>query len=229
MANTRIAGRNAVLKLGGVATPLIDVSGDMNDIAVDIAREVLDATGYGVKSLGKAPNHDSWKISAKIFNGSNISMVTSIAVGNAGVNAGYAHVPTVTIAAPTGTVNPVQATATAIVVAGSVTSVVVTNPGSGYLTVPAIGFTVTGGDTATPVATATATIGQFTEQMWAPILVDMDYVYMEFDSLGSATGKPKYTGQFVLSAYKLTTPLKGLCVIEFTGEGNGDLVRGVTP
>jgi len=228
MANTRIHGRNAVMKLGGVATPLIDVSGDSNDISVDIAQETVDGTGYGAQWEGKFPGHLSWKIQGKIFNGSQTGMVTTIAVTNAGTNAGYAHTPTVTIVAPTGA-GGVQATATAIVVSGSVTQVVVTNPGSGYLTAPAIGFTVTGGDTASPAATATATIGQYTEQMWEPILINVP-VYMEFDPLGLLpTGKPKWTGAFVMSSFKWTTPIKGASVIEFSGAGDGALTQGVTP
>ncbi len=224
MTNTRIHGLNAKLKLGGVATPLIDVSGDSNDISLDISQEAVDSTGYGSVWDQKVPGHQSWKLQAKIFNGSQTGMVTSITVGNPGVNAGYAHTPNVTITAPAG-VGGVQATATAIVVAGSVTQVIVTNPGSGYLTTPTIGFTPTGGDTPSPAATATAAIGQYTEQMWESLLMTYP-AYMEFDPLGTTTGKPKWTGQFVTTSWKWTTPLRGASVIEFSAEGDGALAQG---
>ena len=223
MTNTRIHGRNAALLLGGLASPLINVSGDSNDIAVDNTQEIVDSTGYTAQWDGKMPGHLSWKIQGKIFLGSQTGMVTSIAVTNGGTNAGYAHTPLVTITAPAGA-GGVQATATAIVVSGSVTAVVVTNPGSGYLTTPTIGFTAQGGDTPSPAATATATIGQYTDQLWWNTLIATP-IYMEFRPVGTLTGKPTYTGTFVMATFKWTTPLKGAAVIEFTGESDGALTQ----
>ncbi len=227
MAVTRIHGHNAGLSLGGVATPLIDVSGDANDIAVDITVETYEDQGYGANWFDYDQGHFGWKIVGKLYYGTGVSQVTQITVGNPTVNSGYANVPTVTITAPTGP-GGVQATATAIVVAGRVTQVVVTNPGSGYLTAPTIGFTPTGGDTPSPAATATATIGAYNGQWIWPIL-SVSPVYMQFRPAGgvAASGKEQWTGTFLMDTYKISTPQKGATMIEFSGKGKGTLTPGV--
>lgn len=61
---------------------------------------------------------------------------------------------TVTFAAP-GLVGGVTATGTATIVAGAVTAIVITNPGSGYLSAPAV--TIADSDVGAEVTTGTAT------------------------------------------------------------------------
>lgn len=75
--------------------------------------------------------------------------VISVSAGGTG----YTQAPLVVLAAPTGD-NPVTATAEATVQAGVVTRITITNPGSGYLSAPAITITpVVGGDGAAAFAT----------------------------------------------------------------------------
>lgn len=81
------------------------------------------------------------------------SGVASIAVGPGG--SGYATPPPVTIAAPGGSI-AIQATATAVVAAGAVTEIRVTNVGEGYDSGSPPSVTIGGPGTG---ATATATVG----------------------------------------------------------------------
>jgi hypothetical protein len=222
MAYTRVHGHNAVFKIGAAPTGLQDAGGDSNDISIDIAQESYDSTGYGVDWEDSDGGLLSFKVSAKIFNGRGAQQVTSIAVTTAG--AGYAHTPTITIAAPTGA-GGVTATAVAVVVNGSVSQINITNPGSGYLTAPTVTITVTGGDTASPVAVATASIGQYADDVLYPLL-SLSSVYFEFGPIGSTSGKPKYTGAFHMTSYKDNSPLKGAAMIEFAANGKGTLAKG---
>jgi hypothetical protein len=82
------------------------------------------------------------------------SISPTVTITNGG--SGYTAPPTVTISAPP--VGGIQATATANITAGSVTSVTITNPGAGYTGTPTITFSApSSGTTAT--ATVTVTTG----------------------------------------------------------------------
>jgi hypothetical protein len=71
--------------------------------------------------------------------GVSVSGILSIAITNGGSGYNPALPPVVTITAPTGTTNPIQATATAVVGAnGVITGITVTNPGQAYLAAPTI-------------------------------------------------------------------------------------------
>ena len=92
-----------------------------------------------------------------VVTGFTLSGIASIAVANGGSGYSSLSPPTVTIDAPTGA-NPVQARAFAIVnSSGVVTSIVINNAGSGYITVPNITIDApsVGGVPATATATAT--------------------------------------------------------------------------
>jgi len=68
------------------------------------------------------------------------SGVTGYSIVSGG--SGYSASPTLTISAPSGlSFAPVQATATATVVAGVITAVTITNPGGGYLAAPTVTIT----------------------------------------------------------------------------------------
>ena len=93
------------------------------------------------------------------WNGSNVAAIGSVGViGITNAGSGYTTAPTVTISAPPGTSNGVQATAVATITtgAGGVQSVQITNIGSGYTSVPTVTIgapNVPGGTQATAGAT----------------------------------------------------------------------------
>lgn len=119
--------------VGVIGRPLLGIvvgspgSGYTSDPAVGVTGDGAGASGTAFRSFA----------------------VASIAVGAGG--AGYTFPPPVTIGPPTGA-NGVQATAHAVIGAGAVTSIVIDNPGFGYLTTPTI---VVGGDGAGATGTAT--------------------------------------------------------------------------
>ena len=79
--------------------------------------------------------------------GRKVEKITIDAVGN-----GYTVTPSVILSAPDDPINGVQATASANINAGAVTSIVVTNPGFGYFTAPSV--TISGGNGIGAQATA---------------------------------------------------------------------------
>ncbi len=83
---------------------------------------------------------------ALAFSSGQLTAINVVSGGNS-----YSSDPTVTIGAPPS--GGVQATATAVRSGSVVSSVTITNPGSGYLTAPAIGFTGGGGADASATAT----------------------------------------------------------------------------
>jgi hypothetical protein len=218
MTGTRIHGRNAVLKLGPTAAVLADVSGDSNDITLDITEETFDSTGYGVDWQDNDAGHKSFKLSAKLFNARGAQQVTSIAVTNGG--SGYVSAPSVTITPGAG--GGTGAAATSVIENGAVTKVVVTAGGSGYGSVPTISFSGGSGSNAA----ATAVVGQWAEQVLWPLL-ELDTVYFEFQPVGTGTGKPSWKGAFVKTAFKPNSPLKGGAMVEISGTGKGTLTPSV--
>lgn len=102
-------------------------SGYTSDPAVAIAGDGSGATAHSVRSFA-------------------IDSITVDAGGSA-----YTSPPVVTIAPPTGA-NGVQATAHAVLTTGAVTSIVIDNPGFGYLTAPAVTFSGGGGTGAAATA-----------------------------------------------------------------------------
>jgi|SRR5215472_41950 len=83
--------------------------------------------------------------------------VGGIVVSNGGSS--YSTTPVITIAAPTGPGITVQATASAVVVSGVITTINMTNWGQGYIVSPAV--TITDGSGSGAVAAANATINVF--------------------------------------------------------------------
>jgi hypothetical protein len=83
--------------------------------------------------------------------------ITSIAVASGG--AGYTSAPTVTISSPDALGVVVQATATAVITSGQVTSITVTNPATnkGYVLPPTVTLSGGGFGTAATVGTVTLT------------------------------------------------------------------------
>jgi len=113
------------------------------------ATTALDLTGYTLR--GEMRRHHRSSSVTQAFTTivkTGVSKITVTAGGS-----GYTGTPTVTITSTGGdTPNP-AATATAVVVSGIVTSVIVNTTGVGYFNVPTIGFTGGGGSNAAATAT----------------------------------------------------------------------------
>jgi hypothetical protein len=83
--------------------------------------------------------------------------VSGIVMTNGGSGYSYANPPSVTIAPPPPSSSSVQATVSAITIAnGAITAVSINNPGSGYLSPPAVFITGGGGTGASATVTVTA-------------------------------------------------------------------------
>ena len=107
------------------------------------------ATNGSVNTNGKLTIDNTAQILGQAFNQQVYNVVVT------GMGVGYTSAPTVTIAAPTGTGATATATANFDALTGTVRSITITNPGSGYVANPVVTFT---GGGFTTVATAIAVV-----------------------------------------------------------------------
>jgi hypothetical protein len=144
---------------GYASEPVVGVSGDGSDaqfqalIGRALLRIDMAASGSGYTS-------DPAVVITGDGTGAAAHVVRSFAIASIAVSAGgtgYTVAPTVAIPAPTGA-NGRQATAHATLLAGAVDSIVIDDPGYGYLTAPTP--TMTGGDgTGATIGAATLASG----------------------------------------------------------------------
>ena len=131
---------------GNIGT--IGVAGTFSNTGVTTAQYKNERVMIGDPSKGLF----SW-------NGSNVAAIGSVGIiGITNPGSGYTTAPSVTISAPAGGSNGIQATAVATITtgAGGVQSIQVTNVGSGYTSVPTVNIgapNVPGGTQATAGAT----------------------------------------------------------------------------
>lgn len=73
-----------------------------------------------------------------------------------------------------------------------------------------------------------ATIDQkISAAMDALVAGTIPYIPYEFDPAGTATGNPKYTGNFIITTYDVTSPVSGVVTIKLDGQLTGPRTRGV--
>jgi Ig-like domain CHU_C associated/PKD domain/Secretion system C-terminal sorting domain len=124
------------------------------DVVLNTTQNIIVTSSFantagGFNSNGKLTIDNT----AQVFGTAFCQQVSQIVVTAMGV--GYTSAPTVTLSAPTGTGTTATAVANYDAVTGTVRSITITNPGSGYRISPTV--TLTGGGFTT-AATASATV-----------------------------------------------------------------------
>ena len=116
------------------------------------------------------------------------SGVTGYTIVNGG--SGYSASPTITISAPSGlSFAPVQATATATVLAGVITAITITNPGGGYLAAPTL--------TVTDVSGSGANITLAIASVWTANVNQETYNFTDATTVVTAN-TPGYSSVFAV-------------------------------